>query len=170
MISMIFASDENGLIGVDNRLPWSIPKDLQRFRSLTINQTVIMGRKTFDSLPGKSLAGRRLVVLSSKARELYFYPPPGTFWYQSLQDAFRNESRGGRDIFIIGGAKVFEAALPYVSRIYQTSVYGTWEGEGEQTHFRIPDQFLPSLSLVDSEECSDHCFKVFNVNQNKNLT
>ncbi len=120
-VSLIVAVSDNGVIGRDGKLPWHLPDDLKRFRSLTIGARVLMGRKTADSI-GAPLARRRNIVASRRGitrRGAWVTVP-------SLVDAI--QAYNGEDVFIIGGAEVYEAALPFCTRAYVTRVHATVEG------------------------------------------
>lgn len=145
MINMILACDKNGCIGKDNKLPWHLPEDLERFKELTQGSTVVMGRKTYESLPmhPKGLPGRRNVVLSSTLepndhieviKELHSYLD----WaLDSLEE----------DVWIIGGAEVYHSAMPYISKVVLTEV--DVEVQDGDTWFNISD--YPHLKLTFTE-------------------
>lgn len=119
MISIIVAIAENNAIGFENKLIYWLPNDLKRFKSLTTGNTIIMGRKTFESFPKGALPNRRNVVLSRSGKPEDF---PGADLYTDLQDAI-NSCEG--DIYIIGGASVYKEALPLADRLCLTYVYDT---------------------------------------------
>jgi dihydrofolate reductase len=129
-LSLIVAIADNGVIGRGNALPWRLGSDLKRFRKLTIGHPLIMGRHTFESI-GKPLDGRDSIVVTrgepaAEGEGLYFLP--------SLEQAVelaqaRSRVRGVSEIFIIGGARLFEQALPLARRIYLTRVHGLPEGD-----------------------------------------
>jgi len=101
-------------IGYKGGLPWHIPSDLQNFRRITMGKTVVMGRKTYESI-GKPLEGRRNIVISSTKIE-------GVTTYDCLEDALYTEKV--EEIMIIGGKKLYEDAMAFCDRIYLTKVYG----------------------------------------------
>lgn len=109
MIGLITAVDLDGLIGWENKIPWSKPADMKRFRQLTMGTTIIMGRKTYESI-GKPLAGRENVVLTSNSEAL------GTVHSQirlhnDLYGLLVELKAANKDAWIIGGSKVYEQAL-----------------------------------------------------------
>ena len=123
MISIIAAISENRAIGYENKLLYWLPNDLKRFTALTTGHTIIMGRKTFDSLPKGALPNRRNVVISRSIKEL-----PGCEVYGSLTEAIQavqtSQVEGiDNDIYIIGGASVYEQALPLADRLCLTLVH-----------------------------------------------
>lgn len=120
IISIIVAMDENGGIGIDNRLPWHLPDDLKRFKSLTMGHHLIIGRRTYESI-GKPLPGRKLIILSRKHLLTEFDEIKVT---SNLDDALRiAASHAETEVFIGGGKEVFQTALPVTERIYLTVVH-----------------------------------------------
>jgi len=114
---------DNRVIGREGRLPWSLPADLARFRTLTMGHVVIMGRKTSESL-GRDLPGRRLVVLSRDPR----YRPHGTVVVGSFDEAISLAS-DEQTVFVAGGARVYELAMATAWRLYLTRVWAEVEGD-----------------------------------------
>ncbi len=121
-ITLVVARAQNGVIGRDGSLPWHIPADLRRFKSLTMGSTMIMGRKTFESLPGL-LPGRRHVVLT-RDRD---WSAPGADVAHSVSEAL--QLAGGQKISVIGGADVFALFLPLAERVELTEVLAEIEGD-----------------------------------------
>ncbi len=119
MISIIAAIARNRAIGNDNKLLYWLPNDLKRFKALTTGHTIIMGRKTFDSLPKGALPNRRNVVLSRSVKEI-----EGCEVYSSLEEALKHSAQE-EDIYIIGGASVYEQALSVADRLCLTEVDDT---------------------------------------------
>ena len=133
IISMIAAMSDNRVIGLNGRLPWDIPADLARFRSVTMGHAVLMGRKTFESI-GHPLLGRRNIVLSRTGPQI-----EGCEVYRSLQQAIA-AVEGEEEIFICGGGDVFKEALPLCQRVYLTIVHGSYQGD---VYFpELPESFV----------------------------
>lgn len=114
--SMIAAVGRNGEIGINNKLPWDIPEDMKRFREVTRGHTVIMGRKTHESI-GRPLPNRTNIVISMDPE----YKAQGCVVVNSVEDALLRSKNDG-EVFVIGGGHIYEAALPYVDRIYLTEI------------------------------------------------
>ena len=119
MINIIAAVARNRAIGFENKLIYWLPNDLKRFKALTTGHTIIMGRNTYLSLPKGALPNRRNVVLSRTVGEL-----PGCDVYTSLEEALRS-CQTDEEVFIIGGARVYEQALPLADRLCLTEVDDT---------------------------------------------
>ena len=115
MISLIAAVASNLAIGYQNRLLYWLPNDLKRFKALTTGHTIIMGRRTFNSLPKGALPNRRNIVLSRMAQEI-----PGAEVFASLESALA--ACQGEDVYVIGGASVYAQALPLANRLCLTEV------------------------------------------------
>jgi dihydrofolate reductase len=129
MISLVVAYARNGVIGRDGDLPWHLPSDLRHFRELTTGGTVIMGRKTYESIPDRfrPLPGRRNLVLSRTPG----YAPPGAEVFGHLDDALRAAAGDGdvAECFVIGGGTTYAEALPLAGRVYATEVDADIEGD-----------------------------------------
>jgi dihydrofolate reductase len=119
-LALVAAIAHGRVIGSGGSLPWSIPEDLRRFRRLTTGHTVLMGRKTYESI-GKPLAQRRNVVLSSQ-------PLPGIETYRSLESALQALAAEER-VFVIGGGQVYEQLLARADELYLTLVDRSVPGE-----------------------------------------
>ncbi len=123
MLALIAAVAENGVIGRQGTLPWRLSADLRRFRRLTMGHHVIMGRRTFESLPGP-LPGRKLVVLSRSQTSF----PSEVVVAGDLQSALQL-CEDDSCPFVIGGASVYQAALPIVQTLYLTIVHADVPGD-----------------------------------------
>ena len=121
MISIIAAVAANRAIGKDNKLLYWLPDDLKRFKALTTGHTIIMGRRTFESLPKGALPNRRNIVLSRSTAEF-----AGCDTYPSLEEALASVKEG-EDVYIIGGASVYEQAMKVADRLCLTEIDDTPE-------------------------------------------
>ena len=123
-ISLIIAVAENGVIGRNGRIPWRLPADIRRFKSLTMGHTIVVGRRTFAET-GKPLPGRKTIVVSTTA-EL----PAGVHRVATLDEALQLAPRLEQDeLFIAGGSRIYTEALPHVQRMYVTRVSGQVTGD-----------------------------------------
>jgi dihydrofolate reductase len=114
---------ENGVIGRDNALPWHLPNDLKRFKALTTGHSIIMGRRTFESI-GRVLPDRRTIVITRNPE----FRAPGAEVAHTLDDALAL-TEGEDEVFVVGGAELYRTALARVDRIYLTVVHATVEGD-----------------------------------------
>src|SRR3989344_1232938 len=135
-ISIIVAIDENGLIGRRNGLPWKLPADLKHFKTLTSGHTVIMGRKTYDSI-GKPLPNRTNIVVS-KSDDLQI---DGCITVKSPEEALK-ASLENQEIFVIGGAEIYRQFLPLAQTIYMTEIHNKFDG----------DIFFPTIDYDEWKE------------------
>jgi dihydrofolate reductase len=136
VIGLVWAQSANGVIGRDGALPWHLPEDLKHFRALTAGAAVLMGRRTWQSLPPRyrPLPGRRNLVLSRTPQE-------GVETFPSLRQALDAVSG---DVWVIGGAAVYKAALPLADRIVVTEIRELFEGDTyAPTVGRPPDSVGP---------------------------
>lgn len=124
-LTLVVAVSENGIIGRDGGLPWRLPEDLKHFRRITLGNTVLMGRKTFESL-GKPLEGRGNWVLTRDAA----FAPAGAQVFRDLDAALAAATQG--ELLVIGGAELYRQTLPLASRLELTQVHAQVEGD---THF-----------------------------------
>jgi len=114
---------ENRVIGVNNTLPWRLPADLKHFRQLTTGHAVIMGRRNYESI-GKPLPDRTNIVVTQNPH----YQAPGCVVVHSIDEALRRTANDP-EIFIIGGAKIYEQTLDRANRLYLTLVHATISGD-----------------------------------------
>jgi dihydrofolate reductase len=123
IVSLVVAMAENHVIGRAGGLPWDLPKDLQHFKRLTVDHTVIMGRKTFDEIK-QPLANRRNVVITRNTD----FQPRGVTVVPSLDEALALAATED-EVFVIGGGEIFRLALPRADLLYLTLVHARVEGD-----------------------------------------
>jgi dihydrofolate reductase len=146
LVSIIVAVAENGIIGRDGKLPWRQSSDLQRFKRLTMGHTIIMGRRTWESI-GRPLPGRRMIVVTRQAD--YHIDVGGIEVVRSFDESVRRAGLAGEvEAFVIGGAELYREALPRADRLYVTRVraevagdtvlpkidWGEWRLTGSEQH------------------------------------
>lgn len=137
-ISLIVAMAKNRVIGKNNKMPWHLSTDLKRFRAITMNSPILMGRKTFESI-GKPLDGRVNLVLSHNQN---YQPHDGCQVFQSLESALETAKTFGDELFIIGGATLYAMTLPLAQKLYLTQIQTEFDG----------DTFFPEFNLNDWNE------------------
>ena len=131
MISLVYAVSQNGVIGMDGGLPWHLPSDLKHFKAVTLGKPVIMGRKTWDSLPKKPLPGRLNIVVTRHKD----WQAEGALVAHDAEAAVRLAG-DAPEICVIGGAEIFKSFLPTADRIYLTRVLAEVPG----------DTFMPEIN------------------------
>ena len=139
-ISIIVAADENNAIGKNKQMLWHLPYDLKNFKELTTGHAVIMGRRTFESLPSGALPNRKNVVLTSVPEAIV----DNVFACSSLEEAIALCSKE-EEIFMIGGALVYKQALPMADTLHFTRVNHVFEDA---------DTFFPEINYVEWTEVS----------------
>lgn len=125
MLSIIVAVAKNNVIGKDNKLIWHLPEDLKRFKKLTSGHTIIMGRKTFESL-GRVLPNRKHVILCNDAQLNIEDENVEVIDDVSLLDKYINSAE---ENFIIGGATIYKLLMPYANKMYITKINEEFEGD-----------------------------------------
>jgi len=134
MIAIVVAAAENNVIGKDNDLIWYLPADLKHFKSLTMGHPMIMGRKTYEAI-GKPLPGRSSIIVTSQQD----YKAEGCIVVHSLEEAIaKGKILDNEQVSIIGGANVYQQALPLTDKVYLTRVHHTFDGD---VHFpELPEE------------------------------
>ena len=145
MISIIAAQDSQGVIGYQGTIPWhgELPADMQHFRELTVGHPVVMGRKTWDSLPERfrPLPDRVNIVVTRQ----FSWEAEGCLVAHSLDEALAAVTEEETEIFVIGGAQLYTLALPRAERVYLTVVKASFEGD---CHFPELDEAEWKLDLA----------------------
>jgi dihydrofolate reductase len=155
-ISLIAAVARNGTIGRGGRLPWRLPADLARFRQLTLGHTVLMGRRTWQSL-GRPLPGRRNAVLTRDAS----FSAPGCEAVHSIDEA--RALAGGGELFVIGGAALYAAFMPLADRLFITHIDADVAGDAvfpaiDPGQWRLVEE---TPGTVDPHNPLPHRFSVY---------
>ena len=141
IISLIWAMAENRVIGIENRLPWKLPADMQWFRKQTMGKPIIMGRKTFESFGAKPLPGRTNIIITHDQA----YKAEGAVVVHSIDEALL-AAGNAEEVMIMGGASFYEQMLPRADRLYVTQVYGSFEG----------DAWFPEVDFSSWREVEQH--------------
>ncbi len=138
IISLVAAIAENNAIGKNQQLLWHLPNDMKRFKELTLGNAIIMGRKTFESLPKGALPNRKNIVLTSLPESVFV----NSFACESM-DAAIDMCEKEKEIFMIGGAMIYKRALDIADKMYLTIVHHTFEDA---------DTYFPEINYNDWEE------------------
>lgn len=140
-ISIIAAVAENNVIGKNNKLIWHLPADLKYFKNITLGHSIIMGRKTFESV-GKPLPGRKNVIITRQKQ----YSATDCYVVGSLNEAIEL-TKSENEVFIVGGAEVYNLSLPFVHKMYLTKIHQKFDGD---TFFpEFDTQYWKEISRVD---------------------
>lgn len=156
MMNLIVAKADNDAIGLNNRMPWHIGEDLKYFKRITLGKTVLMGRKTWESLPFKPLKNRRNIVISSQKD----YVAEGAEVFGSVEAAI--EALKGEEVFCMGGATMYRELLPMADRLFITRIFHSYEAD---TFFPKVDSALWRVArlspmLYDEKEDVRYRFEV----------
>ena len=142
LLSLIVAMAKNRVIGADGKIPWHLPNELQLFKRLTMGHHIIMGRKTYESI-NRLLPGRTTVIITRQND----YAVPGAIVVHSLEAAMA-ACKGDPEIFVIGGADIFNLAMPMADRLYLTIVDAEPAG----------DTWMPPVSESEWKEAGSESF------------
>lgn len=146
IVSLIAAMAENRVIGKDGRVPWRLPADMKHFKTLTTGHTVVMGRKTFETLD-RPLVNRRNVVVTHNPD----YHAAGAEVVHSLAAAL-DLAAGDDEVFVAGGEEIYRLALPRADRIYLTVVHATVDGDAHFPDFDLAEWRLVGEERYESDE------------------
>ena len=135
-LSIIVAQAENRAIGLNGDMPWHLSGDLKRFKALTMGHPVVMGRRTWESLPKRPLVGRRNIVFSQSDN----FAPEGAEVVRSVNDLFNLLRDCDDEIFIIGGGRIYNMLMSFTQRLYITWVH---------KEFPEADTFFPVIDLSE---------------------
>jgi dihydrofolate reductase len=139
MISLIVAMGENRTIGFENKMPWNLPADLAYFKKITTGHTIVMGRKTFQSI-GRPLPNRTNIILTRDQS----FRAEGCQVFDNIEEVLEKSKK--ENLFIIGGAEIYQQFLPHAEKVYSTQILEHFHG----------DTFFPQLTeewqLVTTEK------------------
>lgn len=125
MITYVYAQDKKGAIGFKNDLPWYLPNDLKFFKKVTMGHSILMGRKTFESMNKRLLPGRKTIVMTSDVE--YGQDIEGLMVVNSIDQVIKLAR--DQELMVIGGAGVFKSLFPYVDRIIRTVIDSEFEAD-----------------------------------------
>ncbi|MDF2947055.1 MAG: dihydrofolate reductase [Bacillales bacterium] len=156
MISIIVAMDENGLIGKDNDLPWYLPNDLRYFKKITTGNTILMGRKTFESI-GRPLPNRKNVILTRNKN----YFSDNITVIHSIEEIEKLDI--GENLYVIGGAEIFKELIDITDKLYITKIYSTFDGDVffPKIDWDIWEVESVETGLVDEKNIYPHDFFLY---------
>lgn len=161
-VSIIVSVSENWAIGKDNKLLWNLSDDLKRFKKITTGCPVIMGQKTFESLPNGALPNRTNVVLTNDPN---FSAPDVILSYNVFEALERAKLEGGKncEVFIMGGGSIYKQFLEYADFIYLTTVHTTIEGDTYFPEIDFKNWILMSEEFKEKDDKNDydHTFRIY---------
>jgi dihydrofolate reductase len=165
-INIIVAASDNDCIGVKGDLPWNLPTDLKRFKEITNNHIVIMGRKTWESIPEKyrPLPNRTNVIITKNLD----YKADGAEVRHDLIKALDEFAWGNHEVFVIGGAQIYKEAFPYANKLYLTRVMTEIEGDTFLEGLEPSDWLLLEFEGPYKEDEYDYRFEQYKRKENGN--
>lgn len=158
-LSIIVAMAENRAIGKNNDLLWHLSSDLKRFKKLTTGHPVVMGRRTWESLPKRPLPGRRNIVFTQNPD----FEAAGAEVVHSVNDLFTALKGCDDEVFVMGGAAIYELLLPFTNRLYVTRVYREFDADVFFPTIDMSEFTLVSLSdpMFDEESGLDYAYEEY---------
>ncbi len=153
-ISLIVAVAKNGVIGRRGELPWRLSADLRRFKELTMDHAILMGRKTYESI-GRPLPGRRMIVITRQSD----FRANGAEVAAGLDEAFRLAAdRDESECFVIGGAEIYSQARPRADRVYLTRVHAAVDGDAYFPPLNLSEWRLIASTPVEADAKNEYPF------------
>ena len=162
MLSIIVAKASNDVIGGDNKLLWHISDDLKRFKEITSGHTIIMGRKTFESLP-KVLPNRHHIVITRD--KSFKVDSPDVEVINDISSIINRFENSKEEVFIIGGGEIYKALLPNSDKIYLTRVYKDFNGDTKFPEINFEDWFIDYESETLVNEADNLKFDYINLSR-----
>lgn len=158
-LSIIVAMADNRAIGKDNDLMWHLSSDLKHFKALTTGHPVIMGRRTWESLPKRPLPGRRNIVFTQNPD----YIAEGAEVVHSVNGLFKALEDCDNDVFVMGGEAIYKLLLPFTNRLYVTRVYREFDGDVYFPVIDMSEFTLVKLSdpMYDEESGLDYAYEEY---------
>jgi dihydrofolate reductase len=141
--------DKNGVIGLNGELPWHIPTDLAYFKSLTEGSTIVMGRKTYESI-GRPLPNRTNVIITRDDSLTEEYGKDGCYVAHSVDEFISEWNRDDEEVFVIGGAEIYRKFLPYAETLYITHIDHEFKGDTYFPYYDSSKFEQVSLSCVEA--------------------
>ncbi|MFS0855300.1 dihydrofolate reductase [Paenibacillus taichungensis] len=166
-LSIIVATDKNGLIGNDGKLPWNIPWDLKYFKETTVGKNVIMGRKTYESI-GKALPRRTNIILTTKEN----YQVEDCIVVNNIDEVIKIANESIVDSFVIGGSSIYEQFIARVEDMYINEIQYEFEGDAYFPTYDENEWDVAEEQLIETNE-GETCYKIkvrhIRNNKNKNM-
>ena len=158
-LSIIVAVAQNGAIGKDNDLLWHLSGDLKRFKQLTTGHPVVMGRKTWESLPKRPLPKRQNIVMTQNPD----FSAEGATVVHSINDLFKALKDCDDEVFVMGGAAIYKALLPFTNRLYITRVYRDYDADVYFPTIDMSEFTLVKLGepILDEESGLDYAYEEY---------
>ena len=160
MLSIIVAKASNNIIGGDNKLLWHISQDLKRFKEITSGHTIIMGRKTFESLP-KILPNRHHIVITGDKN--FKVDSPSVEVVNDINTVITKYENSSEEVFIIGGGEIYKFLLPHTKKLYLTRIYKDFDGDTKFPKINFDDWTIDNQSEILTNETDNLKFDFINL-------
>lgn len=159
MLAALWAQDQMGLIGKNQKLPWHLPNDLQYFKNMTVGKTIVMGRKTFEGMGSRPLPNRQTIVLTHNQS----YQATGVTVMHSLDDVLKWANQQNETVMIVGGSAIYQAFLPYLDILYRTVIEATFEGDAyfPEINWKEWELVKKTPGIIDDKNKYNHFFEYY---------
>ncbi|EOL44345.1 dihydrofolate reductase [Enterococcus caccae] len=155
MLAAIWAQDEKGTIGKDDRLPWHLPNDLKFFKQMTEDNTIVMGRKTFEGMGSRPLPNRQTIVLTRDRT----YHAKGVLVFHTVEEVLEYAKTFAGITFIAGGSAVYEDFLPHCDVLYRTVIHHSFDGDTKFPPVAWEEWTLINLSEGEKDEENNYDYQ-----------
>lgn len=155
MLAAIWAQDEQGTIGKANQLPWHLPNDLKFFKQMTENNTIVMGRKTFEGMGSRPLPNRKTIVMTRDQN----FTADGVIIVHTVDEVLEYAQSFSGLTFISGGAAIYQEFLPYCNVLYRTVINHTFDGDSAFPPVTWDDWTLINLSEGEKDEKNPYSYQ-----------
>lgn len=165
MITFVWAEDENGVIGNNGKLPWHLPGDMQFFKEITLTGDVLMGRKTFESIPNPPLPNRENLVMTRNKE----FSHEGVTVFHSKEEVLKWAETHEKPLHIIGGSVLFEQFVSNVDMLYRTLIHDSFDGDTYMSDIDYSqfDLVEEREGVVNEANKHAHTFQIFKRKQNR---
>lgn len=159
MLTFVWAEDQRGAIGYKGEIPWKLPNDMKFFKEVTMSGAVVMGRKTYESIPNPPLPGRTNIVLTRNEQ----FSEPGVLTANDKKTVIEYASRSMEDVHIIGGAEIFYLFKDDVDRLYRTVIHDKFPGDTHMIPINWEDWELTETKEgeLDERNIYPHTFEIY---------
>lgn len=160
MITFVWAEDENGVIGYKGKLPWKLPSDMQFFKKVTSTGAVVMGRRTYESIPHPPLKGRENIILT---RNNTYNVEKDVKVFHTKQEVLEFAKNSPKEVHVIGGSSIFSMFQDDVNKLYRTVIHHSFDGDTHMVPINWKEWELKSRTagIRDEKNLYDHDFEVY---------
>lgn len=160
MITFVWAEDNNGTIGYKGELPWQLPSDMKFFKKITLTGSVVMGRKTYESIPNPPLKNRQNIILTHNRD---YGAPKEVLLFHTKEEVIEYARNSSKEVHVIGGASIFEMFRDEVEKLYRTVIHHSFPSDTKMIELNWDEWSMISKvpGFVDEKNKYEHDFEVY---------